>query len=258
MSNFAKKLAEQLINGIAGIDTENLYINVDLTGTDSIMIEYRYKDKKTAITGFHSSVQKGEKGDLVTGDLEAQLASSNEEAKGPCLNAYIIKNVAVRPQGGWGRLLYYIAMHFSGEHGITADREKSSSSAVGAWNNLYADSEVQKLPLDNVFDPITAPKDDDCNLASSGIYGYEKSKDSYQWNPMLSYGDERNVDIENIAPEEERLKKGDEYRKIKASKLNYVYKGRFPEVIGMLQQANKLVVNGKINESIRLFNLIFG
>lgn len=252
MSNVASNLVKNLIDGVQGIDTQNLYINIDFVDNDLMFIEYRYKDKKTAVTGFRSDAQKGENGILVTGDLEAQLATSNDGAKGQCWGAYIIRSVSVRPQGGWGRLLYYIAMHFSGNKGITADREKSSASAVGAWNNLFGDNQVTKKPLDDIQNPITPSSEDDCNLASSGIYGMEKSKSSYEWNPMLLHGDSHEK-----STEEDRLEKGEHYRKIKASKLNYVYYWQSPEIIEMLQKAGKLVINGQMNESINLFTLIY-
>ena len=258
MSKVALELAQNLVSGVPGVDTVNLYISISFVDNELMFVEYKYKDKETKTTGFYGDTQKGENGVLVTGDLEAQVAESNDAAKGPCLGAFIIRSVSVRPRGGWGRLLYYIAMHYSGRRGITSDKEKSSADAVGVWNKLFADSEVKRKVLDDINNPQTPEKEDDCNLSSSGIYGYEKSKTSYQWNPSLSYGDEKNVDPEQIPPEEERLKKGEEYRKIKASKLNYVYYGSMSETINLLARAGKLEVNGQqIGESVKLANILF-
>jgi hypothetical protein len=50
----------------------------------------------------------------------------------------------------------------------------------------------------------------------------------------------------------------EEYRKMKASKLNYVYIGSFPEVINLLASNGKLYVdNKKLNESVSLYSLLF-
>jgi hypothetical protein len=255
MSEVFSSLASKLIKGSEGIDNDGLYINVDFVDEDLIFVDYRYKNKKGSRTGFYSSAEKGEQGMRVLGELEAQAASTNEGAKTNCLGAYIVRNVSARPQGGWGRLLYYVAMHFASTKGvgITADRVKSSANAVSAWNNLYSDPSVRKELLDNYLEPTTQPIEDDCNLASSGIYGAEKSKDSYEWNPKLQHGDS-----EESETEEKKTGKGEEYRKIKASKLNYVYKGSFPDIISQLIQTGKLHVGGQqLNESIKLFDLLF-
>jgi hypothetical protein len=67
--------------------------------------------------------------------------------------------------------------------------------------------------------------------------GVEESSKSYSWNEKLS---------------------DEEYRKMKASKLNYVYIGSFPEVINLLASNGKLYVdNKKLNESVSLYSLLF-
>ena len=262
MSAVALKLAQQMVDGASGVDTLDLFINVIHQDSDLLFVEYGYKGQKTQQTGFHATTQQGAGGQKVQGDLEAELAPGNKGAKGECLSSYIIRSVSARPQGGWGRLLYYVAMHYAGEHGITADREKSSSDAVGAWNNIARDPAVSKKPLDDVQNPQTPGKEDDCNLASSGLYGHEKSRDSYEHNPMLSYGDERNMDPDDVidgkVSEKERLARGDEYRKTKGSTLNFVYYAQIPDVIAMLTKAGKLVVdNQQLSENVSLYNMIY-
>lgn len=264
MSAVALKLAKQMIDGISGIKTEGLYIKVIHQDSDLIFVEYQYAGKKAQTTGFNSAEVKSSEGVLVQGELEAELATGNKGAKADCLDSFIIRNVSARPQGGWGRLLYYIAMHYAGNHGITADREKSSGSAVGAWNNLASDSSVVRKQLDDFKSPTTPDTKDDCNLASSGIYGHENSRDSYEWNPMLSYGDERHINPDDIidgkVSEKDRLAKGDEYRKTKASNLNFVYYHQIPDVVNMLTKAGKLFVDSDpkpMTESISLYKILF-
>ena len=255
MSRVASELAQNLITGVPGLDTKNLYISVRFIQNELMFVEYKYKDKPAERAGVNPFGKNSET--LVVGDLEAQTAESNKDTKGPCLGAFVIRSVAVRPRGGWGRLLYYIAMHFAGKRGITADKIKSSPNDVSAWNKLYADSEVKKRLLDDINNPQTPEKEDDCNLASSGIYGHEKSKDSFDWNREL-YGGDHDADTETPEEKQERLKKGEEYRKTKASKLNYVYYGTSEEAINALSRAGKIIVNEpELKESVKIYDLLF-
>ena len=101
----------------------------------------------------------------------ATRASAISKAKGQCNDSYVVEYAVVnQPGGGWGRLLYYVAMHYVGENGLISDRVQSSVDAVATWNKLWNDTEIEKKPLDDFYDPKTPDKKDDCNLASSGKY----------------------------------------------------------------------------------------
>jgi hypothetical protein len=229
MSGIAFELAKKLVDKASDVNTNGLYISVTTAEDGFLFIDYKYSNEKE--NKFSGSSQK------LTGWVECAKPENFQDAMGECLDSFIVKNTRVSVKGGYGRLLYYIAMHFAGESGITPDRAMSSSDDVGAWNNLYNDSSVKKVALDDYKNPQTPPKRDDCNLASSGLYGDEESSKSYSWNEKLS---------------------DEEYRKMKASKLNYVYIGSFPEVINLLASNGKLYVdNKKLNESVSLYSLLF-
>lgn len=238
MTAIALGLAKNLVD--SSINKEGLKINV--TVGNYILVTYDYDD----------SIENPE----LYGVLQAVFAGDMpEEAQGPCRNAYIVKiaNIDDSSKGkikGLGRLLYYIAMHFAEGDGITADRIRSSADAVGVWNNLFADSEVTKKPLDDYKNDQTPEKEDDCNLASSGVYsikGFEdlnKAADlsaATQWNPNLSG------------------KQSAEYIEKKSSKLNYVYYGDSQDAIDFLNNNNiPVVVNGinPLNEYRKLLETL--
>jgi hypothetical protein len=288
MSAITTELANKLVSKTGEIDTNNLYIDVEKVDNDHISVKYKYKGEKVSSASLMNAMFSGpsreqKKGSKIAGEVYATLATSEKgkkNAKGPCNNAYIVEWAVVSVAGGgWGRLLYYVAMHFAGKNGITADRIKSSSSAVEVWNKLWSDADVEKLPLDDFFDPKTPNLNDDCNLASSGVYGEkptdeEKGADSaeaHDWNPSLR-GDK---DTEKLSPEE-KAKRAKQYKEIKASKLNYVYRGESKEAINILANAGMLAINGQfpkkqtvvanrsvpapkpLEEQVSLYGILFG
>lgn len=63
---------------------------------------------------------------------------------------------------GYGPLMYDIAMALSG--GLISDRDAVSTSAKKVWNKYLQRSDVEKKPLDNIYDPDTPPKNDDARV----------------------------------------------------------------------------------------------
>ena len=78
----------------------------------------------------------------------------------------------------------------------------------------------------------------------------EHSEKAHDWNPRLK-GYESHEEAEedryseNPKSEVEREERGQEYKKQKASVLNYVYYGQSNEAISILNNAGKLSYNGK-------------
>jgi hypothetical protein len=225
MTTKAVSLAESLFGDV---ETRNLFIKVEVDG-QRISVSYEYDNKRSQPADFGSKKK-------LNGSVIAYAASVNKDKNlGPCFDAYIVDQSRVNKKGGYGNLLYYLTLHFAGDKGITADRILSSMEAVNSWNRLYADSEVVKKPLDDFYDPKTPPPEDDCNLASSGIYGdtteepesikSRHAQSSYSWNASLA--DEK-------------------YRAIKGSKLNYVYVADSSDLIDYFTSINiPVAVNGK-------------
>jgi len=251
MTATALTLAKYLMDNPA-IKKQGLYIDVVFNPKQTIEIDYRYKDLTRLASSVNLESANIEKGtNILKGNLIATFAGTDKEKnKGDCLDAYVVEYSATNIKGGYGRLLYYIAMSLVGDAGITADRVLSSADAVGAWNNLYADPEVKKLPLDDFYNPKTESTKDDCNMSSSGIYGEpedepedeEKKQQafhslrSHDWNPKLSG------------------KESQEYKTQKASKTNYVYYGNSQDAIDFLIKNNiEIILNdnpigGPVNE----------
>jgi hypothetical protein len=272
MTRIATELAQKIVAGTAeGIDTANLYIAVQKIDNDTITVEYGYKNEQkipVSLFGVMYGIDKkpvaGGQTKL-SGEVIGRLATSKPEtAKGECRSSYIVEYSVVNSPGGWGRLLYYVLMHYAGNHGITADRVKSSGAAVSAWNRLWEDSEVNKLSLDDFYDPFTPEKSDDCNLASSGAYGEKEleknaeaarkeralhSTEAHKWNRFLrGYEKAQEHEEDPDAPEqtpEQRAERAEKYKKEKASKLNYVYVADSRDAVSILSDAGKLSFNGK-------------
>jgi hypothetical protein len=255
------QIATQLAKNFLRDTPSNLYINVEHLDSDIIHATFRYQGEKfkdvSMIDMMFRDKTKPVQNQKLSGEVFAKFAKSNPEAsKGSCRDAYVIEYAIVNiPGGGYGRLLYYVVMHYAASHGITADRVKSSSDAVGTWNKLWNDSEVQKLPLDDFFDPKTPDPNDDCNLASSGIYPQgkehgekaEHSKKAHDWNPYLKghEGDDSDDSEEYEKDPVLKQEKAEQYKKQKASKLNYVYVAESRQAINILNDAGRLAYNGK-------------
>jgi hypothetical protein len=81
--------------------------------------------------------------------------------KGDCWDAAEIKFSAA--QKGYGPLMYELAMSDFGK--IMSDHGAGSSgSARGVWQKYDQRADVKKLPFDDVKNPKTPPKNDDCKL----------------------------------------------------------------------------------------------
>jgi len=225
MTSNAVSLARTLFRDV---ETRNLYIKVEVD-KQRISVSYQYDSKRSQPADFGSKKK-------LNGSVIGYAASVNKDKSlGLCHNAYIIDQSLVNKKGGYGNLLYYLTMHFSESNGITADRVLSSADAVNSWNRLYDDPEVTKKLLDDFHDPKTPPIEDDCNLASSGVYGNnpkesetlktKHTQSSYSWNASLA--DEK-------------------YKITKASKLNYVYVANSSDLIDFFASINiPVAVNGE-------------
>jgi hypothetical protein len=81
--------------------------------------------------------------------------------KGDCWDAAEIKFSAA--QKGYGPLMYELAMSDFGK--IMSDHGAGSSgSARGVWQKYDQRADVKKLPFDDVKNPKTPPKKDDCKM----------------------------------------------------------------------------------------------
>jgi hypothetical protein len=99
----------------------------------------------------------------------------------PCNAAYEVINSAA--QEGWGPTLYDTVMG-DYQFGIISDRGEVSPEAYNLYKYYYdnrtdKESEVEKLPLDNMLYRWTNAPYDDCQTGSRGIY----SSDAYYQNP---------------------------------------------------------------------------
>ena len=99
-------------------------------------------------------------------DLIIGLLGAAANRSGQCNDAYeITTSVALR---GYGPMLYDAMMSTVPGNTLTPDRHAVSDDASAVWK-YYRDnrSDVETTKLDNVKDPQTLPKKDDCKLHKS-------------------------------------------------------------------------------------------
>jgi len=159
----------------------------------------------------------------VEGYVEMKLAKTG------CLGAYIIfQSEATK---GYGPLLYDVAIEVAGNHGVTADRDSVSPDASNVWEYYYKNrSDISKKPLDDIENPKTQTKDDDCSFDSSRAGGSIS---------FMSSGD----------GEEEEVKR---------PWLNFVYYATAKNNFSMLQKLNKLHIDPSlVKENFERENIIF-
>lgn len=83
------------------------------------------------------------------------------ENYGPCLGANLVHSVYAA--GGFGPVLYDVALEAAGDSGLTSDRFSVSKEAVGVWNYYMRNrSDVQVKQMDNKKNFLTPGDDDNC------------------------------------------------------------------------------------------------
>lgn len=81
--------------------------------------------------------------------------------KADCWGAGEVKFAAA--QKGYGPLMYELAMS-DFPNGIMPDRFSTSAAARNVWKRYAQRPDVKAKPFDDVLDPKTAPKTDDCKV----------------------------------------------------------------------------------------------
>jgi len=109
-------------------------------------------------------VSKGVPGDELTGLDPTGVIVGYLDVRphnGDCWDAAEVKFSAA--EKGYGPLMYELAMGDFGK--IMSDHGAgSSASARGVWQKYDQRSDVKKLPFDDVKNPKTPPKNDDCKI----------------------------------------------------------------------------------------------
>lgn len=106
---------------------------------------------------FRNFVQSGRVKQFVYGGMNI-----DDTEEGECYGAKEI--TLLRAEKGWGPMLYDIALAIS-PGGLTAGRRSVTGAAAKVWDYyLNKRSDVQALKFDDVKNPKTPPKEDDCML----------------------------------------------------------------------------------------------
>ena len=100
----------------------------------------------------------------------------------PCLKAWMVSHAFAK--GGWGPLLYDIAMEWATEYGngMMSDRVSVSSDAYGVWDYYMknrSDVEVEQLDLPN--DSFKNGPQDDCKQSSTFKHLIKQDLDDDEW-----------------------------------------------------------------------------
>lgn len=84
------------------------------------------------------------------------------EGYGSCHNANLVGSS--RATGGFGPILYDVAIEVSGNSGLMSDRHSVSPDAAGVWDYYMRNrSDVQVKQLDNKENKLTSIDDDNCD-----------------------------------------------------------------------------------------------
>jgi len=88
----------------------------------------------------------------------------------PCNGAKMVTKAASVKGSGMGPAAYEAAMWYTG--GLTSDRIETSDLAGYVWSMYYGRNDVIKSPFDDVDDPQTPPKEDDCQFQDRHYLNY--------------------------------------------------------------------------------------
>ena len=100
----------------------------------------------------------------------------------PCLKAWMVAHAFAK--GGWGPLLYDVAMEWATEYGngMMSDRVSVSKDAYGVWDYYMknrSDVEVEQLDLPN--DSFKNGPQDDCKQSSTFKHLVKQGLDDDEW-----------------------------------------------------------------------------
>ena len=153
----ARVAARWLLGAAKGVKDlpEGVYVGLDLYG-DELRVFFSDAEGEELF--------KGE--GPIYGHVEAYLPASDT---GPCLGAFIVRHAIAT--GGFGPLLYDLAMEAAGKRGLTADRKKVSPSALRVWD-YYMNSrpDVRTEQLDHspgADEHLTRTPKDDCDQSAA-------------------------------------------------------------------------------------------
>ena len=104
--------------------------------------------------------------DCILSTITISTGKDNPGVKVPNM-AYTIQSTAAKPGSGAGVLLYDIVMSWVTNKGkfLTPDRQSISNLAQNVWKYYFTKrKDVQKVPIDDIHNPVTKNKNDDCEL----------------------------------------------------------------------------------------------
>lgn len=92
------------------------------------------------------------------------------ESRDPCNGAKIVSKAASVDGSGMGPSAYEAAIWYT--DGLASDRIDTSRRAGQVWSKYYDRDNVEKFPFDNVDEPQTPPKEDDCEFQDKPFLNY--------------------------------------------------------------------------------------
>jgi len=101
--------------------------------------------------------------DCILSTITISTGKDNPGVKVPNM-AYTIQSTAAKPGSGAGVLLYDIVMSWVTNKGkfLTPDRQSISNLAQNVWKYYFTKrKDVQKVPIDDIHNPVTKNKNDD-------------------------------------------------------------------------------------------------
>jgi len=101
--------------------------------------------------------------DAIDAPIVLGMISMKPDRNDGCWNASVISLSAAEP--GYGPMMYDIALKTSPSGKLAPDRQSVTSDAEGVWKYYHDQrADVDFEHFDDVYDPKTTPKEDDCTL----------------------------------------------------------------------------------------------
>ncbi len=152
---FVREVIREAAVSVSAASSEGLalWVNKDASGVDITLYDPAALDENLA-----AGVARA---DAATAAVRGTISLG--KSKHRCNGAWEVNSAAA--DQGHGPLMYDIARSVVPGGVIMSDRDSVSHEAKGVWHfYLRNRSDVEKLPLDNVYDPKTPPREDDCQV----------------------------------------------------------------------------------------------
>jgi len=191
LREYIRELLAEAAKGLSEFEERGMHIAIEDSG-DAFEIKLYDFDptyREPGTPDVASPAPSSNFPDGALGIISAMKEASTDN--GPCLDGFTITWVSA--EGGWGPLLYDLAMELatSKGSGLTPDRESVSYEANRVWDYYLANrSDVEMVQMDDLSNRLTpGTKEDNCAMTLAyerGLEGgtfWDEDNQETPWDP---------------------------------------------------------------------------